>query len=283
MDALAGLLAGPRARGAFLLRSVFEPPWSVRIQDEAPLTVLAPVRGEVWVIPAQDAAVLLRPGDLAIARGPQPYPYERVDRGAQALRAATSLRVAYVGGSSKGNLDFEVALDDRGDCTGRVDLAGRGSFEFVKAADRRWIRPSPEYWSYLARRQSGGAVPENAAGRYLAVHAGSQVAAGFESMCDLDRLRTRFGSLSSGLGTLTEAGTETVAGVRAVKYHSAGAEEKDIYLAADGTPYPVKVETLSGTDRGTVWFSAFDRPVTPTAPPADQVLDGAKANVPGIS
>ncbi|WP_371496809.1 AraC family transcriptional regulator [Kitasatospora sp. NBC_00374] len=86
MDALAGLLAGPRAQGAFLLRSVFAPPWSVRIQDEAPLTVLAPVRGEVWTTPAQGPAVLLRPGDLAIARGPQPYTLaDRPDRPPQVV------------------------------------------------------------------------------------------------------------------------------------------------------------------------------------------------------
>ena len=45
MDALAGLLDGPRARGAFLLRSSMDPPWSLRIQDEAPLTLVAVVRG----------------------------------------------------------------------------------------------------------------------------------------------------------------------------------------------------------------------------------------------
>ena len=46
MDALTGLLRGPRAQGAFLLRSVMSSPWSIRIQDEAPLTVVAMVRGE---------------------------------------------------------------------------------------------------------------------------------------------------------------------------------------------------------------------------------------------
>ena len=39
MDALAGLLDGPRARGAFVLGAIMDPPWSVRIQDRAALTV----------------------------------------------------------------------------------------------------------------------------------------------------------------------------------------------------------------------------------------------------
>ncbi|MGW7204643.1 cupin domain-containing protein [Streptomyces sp. NPDC054837] len=86
MDALAGLLEGPRARGAFMIRACFEPPWCIRIEDRAPLTVMLMIRGEAWITP--DAGersemgvppaegwgrVRLRAGDLAIARGPDPY------------------------------------------------------------------------------------------------------------------------------------------------------------------------------------------------------------------
>ena len=73
MDALAGLLEGPRARGAFMIRACFDPPWAVRIEDRAPLTVMLVVRGEVWVMPDTGERVRLRAGDLAIARGPDPY------------------------------------------------------------------------------------------------------------------------------------------------------------------------------------------------------------------
>ncbi|MFI6863614.1 AraC family transcriptional regulator [Streptomyces sp. NPDC050421] len=74
MDVLAGLLDGPRARGAFLLRMVMEPPWSVRIEDRAPLCLMSVTAGEAWIVPAGGSApVLLRPGDLAVARGPEPY------------------------------------------------------------------------------------------------------------------------------------------------------------------------------------------------------------------
>ncbi|MFH8466152.1 cupin domain-containing protein [Streptomyces sp. NPDC017991] len=73
MDALAGLLEGPRARGAFMIRACFEPPWSLRIEDRAPLTVVLVIRGESWITPDGGEPVLLRAGDLAIARGPDPY------------------------------------------------------------------------------------------------------------------------------------------------------------------------------------------------------------------
>ncbi|MEV7078240.1 AraC family transcriptional regulator [Streptomyces sp. NPDC093516] len=73
MDALAGLLEGPRARGAFMIRACFDPPWAVRVEDRAPLTVMLVVRGEAWVLPDRGARTRLRVGDLAIARGPDPY------------------------------------------------------------------------------------------------------------------------------------------------------------------------------------------------------------------
>ncbi|MER5405814.1 AraC family transcriptional regulator [Streptomyces sp. NPDC002769] len=73
MDALAGLLEGPRARGAFMIRAAFDPPWCVRVEDRAPLTIMLVVRGRAWITPAEGERLLLRAGDLAIARGPDPY------------------------------------------------------------------------------------------------------------------------------------------------------------------------------------------------------------------
>ncbi|MFC7328233.1 AraC family transcriptional regulator [Marinactinospora rubrisoli] len=73
MDALAGLLDGPRARGAFLQRSVLSPPWSLRIEDRAPLTLMAVLEGSAWVLPGDGPAAVMRTGDVAVVRGPDPY------------------------------------------------------------------------------------------------------------------------------------------------------------------------------------------------------------------
>jgi AraC-like DNA-binding protein len=73
VDTVAGFLDGPRAHNAFLLRSILEPPWCLRVQDEAPLTVVAVVRGTAWITFEGGAASALAPGDVAIVRGPDPY------------------------------------------------------------------------------------------------------------------------------------------------------------------------------------------------------------------
>ncbi len=72
MDPLANLLDGPRGRGAFLLRTVMEPPWSVRMADDAPLGLLAVVAGSAWVVPDAGAPVHLPAGSVAVVKGPGP-------------------------------------------------------------------------------------------------------------------------------------------------------------------------------------------------------------------
>ena len=73
MDALTGLLDGPRANGAFLLRIVLDPPWSIRVEDGSPLCLVAMVSGEGWIVTSPGEATRLHPGDVAVIRGSEPY------------------------------------------------------------------------------------------------------------------------------------------------------------------------------------------------------------------
>jgi AraC-like DNA-binding protein len=69
MDGLAGLLDGPRARGAFLLRVLLDAPWAIRFEDEAPLSVTSVVRGHVWVLDEGEEPVRLEAGDVVVRVG----------------------------------------------------------------------------------------------------------------------------------------------------------------------------------------------------------------------
>ncbi len=73
MDVLTSLLNGPRANSAFLLKSVLDPPWSLRIQDEAPLTVVTVLTGAAWLVMDGREPAHLQPGGVAIVRGPGHY------------------------------------------------------------------------------------------------------------------------------------------------------------------------------------------------------------------
>jgi AraC-like DNA-binding protein len=73
VDALGGLLDGVRARGAFVLRMSLDPPWSMRIEDDAPLTLICVTHGGAVIVPQSGQTVAMRPGDVALARGVEPY------------------------------------------------------------------------------------------------------------------------------------------------------------------------------------------------------------------
>ncbi|GAA1864477.1 AraC family transcriptional regulator [Pseudonocardia ailaonensis] len=73
MDAMSHLLRGVGAQGAFVLRCSLRPPWALRIADESPVSVVAPVRGDAWIAIDGTEPVLVRQGDVAVVRGPDHY------------------------------------------------------------------------------------------------------------------------------------------------------------------------------------------------------------------
>src|SRR5215470_896349 len=73
VDTIAGLLDGPRARRAFLLRCTMDPPWALRIEDEAPLSVVAMLRGRACFVVDGEEPQWLDADDVAMLRGPDHY------------------------------------------------------------------------------------------------------------------------------------------------------------------------------------------------------------------
>ena len=72
MGALDNLLTGPHAQGAFLLRLAMTAPWSLSVEDEAPLTIMIALEGRPWVV-ADEVTLELGPGDVCVAKGPEHY------------------------------------------------------------------------------------------------------------------------------------------------------------------------------------------------------------------
>lgn len=73
MDPVDDLLHGPRARGAFLLETLLEPPFAIDIRDRAPVTLVVLIAGRAWIRPAEAAAEHVTAGQVAVLHGPSPY------------------------------------------------------------------------------------------------------------------------------------------------------------------------------------------------------------------
>lgn len=72
MDVLTSLLDGTRAREAFVLRCRLSAPFAMRIEDEAPIALIAAVRGHLHLVPDTGPAMVLQTGGVALIRGPEP-------------------------------------------------------------------------------------------------------------------------------------------------------------------------------------------------------------------
>lgn len=73
VDALAELLDGVRARTAAFCQVVLEPPWALRIADEAPLALVTALHGDAWIVPDDGEPTPIRTGDVAAIKGTDHY------------------------------------------------------------------------------------------------------------------------------------------------------------------------------------------------------------------
>jgi AraC-like DNA-binding protein len=141
MDAVAGLLDGPRAREAFLLRSRMAAPWSLEIRDEAPLTVVAVVRGDAWLV-ADGLTCHLGVGDIAVLRGPEPYLMADIaDRPPQAVILPGQICAAPGGGPQ--DVMGPVGIRSWGnDADGGTELL-TGTYPLARAVSQRLLASVP--------------------------------------------------------------------------------------------------------------------------------------------
>lgn len=65
MHAVAGLLDGSRAGGAFLPRSMMEPPSWLRIAEVAPRTVVPVLPGRAWIFTGGAETTRVTTADIA--------------------------------------------------------------------------------------------------------------------------------------------------------------------------------------------------------------------------
>lgn len=69
---MSALLDGPRARGAFVVRCLLQPPWAIQVRDQAPLTIVAVLRNDAWITQGSQVAHVPQ-GSVALLVGPEPY------------------------------------------------------------------------------------------------------------------------------------------------------------------------------------------------------------------
>lgn len=133
--------------------SLLNPPWALRVQDEAPLTVVSLIRGTAWIVPdvpargANAGAAAANPrqltaGDVAIFRGPQPYTF--ADDPATAPQVI--IHPGQITKSPEGEIlceTYSLGTRQWGTDPNGSTMAITGTYESAGAASQRLLRALP--------------------------------------------------------------------------------------------------------------------------------------------
>ena len=151
-------------------------------------------------------------------------------------------------------------------CTGSVDLGSKGGFKLIVIGKTLYLDPNNQFWQANAGAKASGIIAL-VNGRYLKLPASDKNVADLTDLCNLSQL------IDQGTNTFTKGKVTTLDGRRVLPIEvSDGSTD---YVT--DTSKPEYVESFSpkgakdGSGKAIITVGA---PVTLTAPPASQVLDG---------
>ncbi|MFK4103521.1 hypothetical protein ACI2L1_26260 [Streptomyces sp. NPDC019531] len=200
---------------------------------------------------------------------------EIADRSTKATTGASSLRMKgdIPDDESGGTISLDVLLNKKGECAGTIGMGGKGKAELIKTGDIVYMK----FDEAFLREQSEGesksdtdAAVAMLAGKWTKTKATGADAKEFEGFCDLGAV------LDGAEDTNSDASrgkTTTVDGAQAITLHEKdGKDRYTLYIATEGKPYLLRIDSTAGADQGSVTFSDFGEPV-PAQKPTGEILD----------
>jgi hypothetical protein len=182
------------------------------------------------------------------------------------LKTAATVRVTGDVVSSGQTYDLDLTLVRAQGCAGTMAQVGTGSFKMIAIGDKVWIEPNRQFWE-----KAGGAdaaVLKVLSGKYLKVKASSQLGS-LSGFCGTSELAGSFGTSPTGL---VKGKTATISGQPALQIKDSG-DSGSIFVSDTAKPELLQV---SGGSQGNLDFTDYNSPMTLTAPPASETLNGAK-------
>lgn len=200
---------------------------------------------------------------------------EIADRSMTATTGAASLRMKgdVPDDESGGTIVIDMALNKKGECAGTLSMGGKGKADLIKTGDTIYMK----YDEAFLRAQSDGeskadtqAVVDMMAGKWTKMSAKGADAKDIASFCDLNSM---LGGAEDGNSDATRGKTTTVDGTPAIVLHEKdGKDTYTLYVATEGKPYVLRIDSVSAKDPGTLTFGEYEKPV-PAKKPAGKILD----------
>ncbi|MFF3331493.1 hypothetical protein ACFYWX_18295 [Streptomyces sp. NPDC002888] len=209
---------------------------------------------------------------------------EIAERAMNATTGASSLRFKgdVPDDETKGTIQIDLALNKKGECVGAMSMNGQGKADLLKSGDTLYMK----YDEAFLRAQSEGesksdtdAVVAMLADKWTKMSATGQDAKDIAGFCDLDTVLEGPVGVDSDAddsnsdATVSRGRSTTIDGTPAVVLNAQeGKDRYTLYVASQGEPYLLRMDSTSADDPGTITFSDYEEPV-PAQKPTGEIVD----------
>ncbi|GGQ99543.1 hypothetical protein [Streptomyces pilosus] len=200
---------------------------------------------------------------------------EIAEKAFAATTAAPSLRMtgSVPDEEGGGTIQVDMALDKRGECAGTLGMDGQGEAELIKTGDTVYLRYDEKFLRAQGEGEPKGEVDAAVAmlaGKWMKTSATGPDAEDLAGFCDLDAV---LGGAEKGDADAARGATTTIDGTPAITLTARDGQDRfTLYVATEGEPYLLRLDSTSATDPGTLSFSDYGTPVAAKKPTGD-VLD----------
>lgn len=200
---------------------------------------------------------------------------EIVDKALEATTGASSLRMTgdIPDDESGGTIHLDMALNKRGECAGTVGLDDQGEAELIKTGDTVHMKYDEAFLRARSEGESEDTVDATVAlpaGKWTRMSAKGPDAEDTAGFCDLG---TVLDGAEDGAPEAARGKTTTIDGTPAITLKAQDGKDRfTLYVATEGEPYLLRLDSTSPTDPGSIAFGDYDEPVPADAPTGD-VLD----------
>lgn len=200
------------------------------------------------------------------------------ERALDATTGASSVRMKgdIADDESSGTITIDMAVDKKGECAGTMSMGGQGKADLIKVGDTVYMKYDEAFLRAQGKGDSASdtdAAVALLAGKWTKMAATGKDAKDIAGFCDLD---TVLGGAEDGKGSTsgtTRGAATTVDGTPAVTLHEKdGSDRYTLYVASEGKPYVLRIDSPTGKDKGSLTFTDYNEPV-PAKKPTGSILD----------
>jgi hypothetical protein len=192
------------------------------------------------------------------------------------IKTASTVQMTGTFSDSGTNYTLDLGLKPGHGCSGTIAMGSQGSFKLVVIGKTVYFNPDDKFWKAQAGATDAATVIGVIRERYIKSSTTDKDMASFTSLCDVSKT---IGSVTgSGSGTDTKGKPVTLDGARVLPLTDSSGDLVDVTDTSRPELVTISVPK-DGTTGATKLDFAVGAPVTLTAPPASQVIDGSQVGM----